>query len=116
MTRLRYEDVWRLQRGAGQALGVPLGHLFGSWSTNVGFTWKSSAIVNYYYGAPGVYDAGGGLDPFIKLNYMHPLSKRWRLTAFIDYERLSNAIADSPIVARHQVTTGFIGVLYEFHK
>jgi MipA family protein len=98
------------------ALGIPLGHAFGSWSSNIGFTWKSAAIINYYYGAPGVYEAGPGLDPFIKISYTRPLSRKWKLTAFMDYERLSSSIANSPIVARHSVTTGFIGALYEFHK
>jgi MipA family protein len=99
------------------ALGVPLGHLAGSWSANVGLTWKSSAIVNYYYGVPGgVYDAGPALNPFIKLGYSRPLSSKWKLDAFVHFERLGNAIYDSPIVARHYVTTVFAGATYVFHQ
>jgi outer membrane protein len=98
------------------ALGIPLGQLLGSWSADVGATWKSAAIVNYYYGSPGIYEAGSALNPFVKFSYARPLSKKWKLTAFIHYERLGAAISDSPIIARHYVTTGFLGATYEFHK
>lgn len=98
------------------ALGIPLGRLGGAWKTDLGITWKSSAIVNYYYGAPGIYTAGPALNPFVKLSYTRPLSSKWQLTAFVHYEHLASAIADSPIVAQHHVTTAFFGVAYEFHK
>jgi outer membrane protein len=98
------------------ALGIPLGRLAGSWSTNVGVTWKSNRIVNYYYGYPGVYEGGWALNPFAKLGYSRPLSSKWRLDAFVHYERLGNAIADSPFVKQHHVTTAFIGATYVFHE
>jgi MipA family protein len=98
------------------ALGIPLGHWAGSWKADLGLTWKSAAIVNYYYGSPGIYAAGSTLNPFAKLSYTRPLVGKWRLTAFVHYERLGNAIADSPIVAQHHVTTAFFGATYEFHK
>jgi MipA family protein len=98
------------------ALAIPLGRLAGSWSMNAGFTWKSSAIVNYYYGAPGIYEGGSAFDPFVKLGYVRPLRGNWKLTGFVEYERLGNAIADSPIVAQHHVTTAFLGATYVFQK
>ena len=93
------------------ALGVPLSR---DWSTNVGLTWKSSAIVNYYYGAPGAYQAGGALDPFVKLGYSHPLKGKWKFTGFVECERLGNAIADSPIINARFATTAFVGTVYSF--
>jgi MipA family protein len=98
------------------ALGIPLGELAGSWSTSVGVTWKSSRIVNYYYGYPGIYDAGWALNPFAKLGYSRPLSSKWKLDAFVHCERLGNAIADSPLIKQHYVTTAFIGATYVFHE
>jgi MipA family protein len=98
------------------ALGIPLGRLAGSWTANVGVTWKSAAIVNYYYGSPGVYDAGWALNPFAKIGYSRPLSRKWNLDAFVHCERLGNAISDSPIIGRHYVTTAFVGATYVFHK
>ena len=96
------------------ALGVPLMRVVGSLSANVGVTWKSAAIVNYYYGAPGIYQGGAALDPFLKLGYTVPLARKWRLNAFAEYERLGEAIADSPIVAEHYVATAFVGAIYAF--
>jgi outer membrane protein len=99
------------------ALGIPLGTaLSGSWNANVGVTWKSAAIVNYYYGYPGLYDAGPALNPFAKIGYSRPLSRKWRFDAFVHEERLGNAIVASPIVGRRYVTTAFLGATYVFHK
>jgi MipA family protein len=97
-------------------LGIPLGKWGGAWNANVGVTWKSAGIVNYYYGDPGLYQAGWALDPFVKLGYSRPLGGKWKLDAFVHCERLGNAIADSPIVARRYVTTVFVGATYVFHK
>lgn len=96
------------------ALGIPLVESRSSLTASVGVTWESAAIVNYYYGAPGVYEGGGSLNPFVKLGYARPLNGRWRLLAFVHCERLGNAIADSPIVNARYVTTVFAGANYAF--
>ena len=86
----------------------------GALTANVGLTWKSSTIVNYYYGAPAIYQGGSALDPFLKLGYTVPLAGQWRFSAFAQYERLGRAIADSPIVEEHYVATAFVGAIYAF--
>lgn len=96
------------------AIGVPLIDARGKLSANVGITWNSASIVNYYYGASKVYTGGSALDPFIKLGYTLPLRGKWRINAFVEYERLAPAIANSPIVAAHHVATSFAGVIYAF--
>jgi MipA family protein len=96
------------------ALGVPISKVGGAWSAGFGITWKSAAIVNYYYGAPHVYEAGAALDPFVKLAYSRPLKGKWKITAFVECEHLGNAIADSPIVNARFVTTTFVGTVYAF--
>jgi outer membrane protein len=96
------------------ALGMPIPHVAGTWTANIGLTWKSSAIVNYYYGAPGIYEAGPALNPFVKLGFAQPLTGKWKLTGFVEYEWLSKSIAASPIVNERGVTTTFIGAMYSF--
>jgi outer membrane protein len=96
------------------AIGMPLIERHGTLSANVGLTWNSSAIVNYYYGASNVYRGGSALDPFIKLGYILPLRGKWRFNAFAEYERLAGAVANSPIVAEHHVATIFVGAVYTF--
>jgi outer membrane protein len=96
------------------ALGIPLIESAGTWSANLGFTWKSAALVNYYYGVPAFYAGSSALDPFVKLGYTVPLAGKWRFEAFAEYERLANAIADSPIVSEHHVETVFVGAIRTF--
>ena len=96
------------------ALGIPLLKAKGLLSANTGVTWNDAAIVNYFYGEPGIYHAGSALDPFAKLAYTAPLSSKWRFDAFVEYERLGSAIVSSPIVDKHSVTTAFVGAVYAF--
>ncbi|HEY4445094.1 MAG TPA: MipA/OmpV family protein [Steroidobacteraceae bacterium] len=96
------------------AVGVPLLEGKGTLTANIGVTWKSADIVNYYYGAATIYRGGSALDPFIKLGYTLPLAGKWRFYAFAEYERLAGAIADSPLVAERYVATSFIGAIYTF--
>jgi outer membrane protein len=98
------------------ALGIPLmrgdgGETFG---LNLGITWESASIVYYYYGAPNIYAGRSTLNPFVKVNYMRPLSSKWRFNALVQYERLGDGITDSPIVAKDYVITAFIGAIYSF--
>lgn len=76
-----------------------------------GLTWKSAEVVHYYYGVDGLYEPGAALSPFLKLGYTRALSDRWSINAFVHYERLGSAIADSPIVSGDGVTTAFVGVV-----
>jgi outer membrane protein len=96
------------------AVGLPLVDAGGSFALNLGATWKSAAIVNYYYGEPSIYVAGSALDPFVELKYGRALAGKWRLEAFVEYERLGTAIAYSPIVQEHYVVTAFVGAHYPF--
>jgi len=96
------------------AIGLPLLETHGLLSVNIGITWNSAAIVNYYYGAANVYMGGGALDPFVKIGYALPLGGRWHFDSFAEYERLARSIANSPIVNQRHVTTVFAGVAYGF--
>lgn len=96
------------------SLGMPLIESHGTLSANVGFTWKSAAIVNYYYGVPGIYEGSAALSPYIKVGYRHPLGRKWQFLAFAHYERLGSAIAASPVIAEHYVATAFAGANYSF--
>ena len=85
----------------------------GSLDLSAGLTWKSSALVRYYYGVEGLYEPGSAVNPFVKLGYSVPLSRRWTFSAFAHYERLDSAIANSPIITEHGVTTAFAGFVFK---
>ena len=96
------------------ALAIPMAASRNPVTATMGFTWKSAAIVNYYYGAPNIYQGGSAVDPFVKFGYTRQLAHHWRLTALAQYEYLGKAIADSPIIAQHYVATVFAGATCEF--
>jgi len=96
------------------ALALPLLKSHGVLNATVGATWKSRALVTYYYGEPGIYDANSAFNPFVKLSYAIPLTAHWGVNAFAHVEWLGSSIAHSPIVVDSRVTTVFAGVTYSF--
>jgi outer membrane protein len=95
------------------AVGMPLLEgRHGTLSGNAGLTWKSASIVDYYYGAPPYYEGGAALDPFVKLAYSLPLSRKWKLSALLQTERLADSIANSPLISNRYVETVFAGATY----
>jgi MipA family protein len=96
------------------AIGAPLLTAKGALTANLGVTWNDAAIIDYFYGEPGIYRPGAALNPFGKLAYSIPLSSKWRFDAFAEYEHLGSAIVSSPIVDKHSVTTVFAGAVYAF--
>jgi outer membrane protein len=95
------------------ALAAPVIRRKGELVVSGGLTWKSTELVRYYYAVEGVYEPRQAFNPFLKLAYDLPLSDRWALSAFVHYEHLDSAVADSPIVSSPQVTTAFAGFVYK---
>ncbi|HYM35482.1 MAG TPA: MipA/OmpV family protein [Steroidobacteraceae bacterium] len=96
------------------ALAVPLIKSHGVLKAAAGGTWKSGALITYYYGEKGIYEAGSAFSPFAKLSYTRAFTGHWGLDIFAHYEWLGDTIKKSPIVVDHQVTTYFAGVTYSF--
>jgi outer membrane protein len=93
-----------------------------SVSPSVGVTWKDDALSNYYWGvhpsessvilAP--YEARGGLSWETGLRGAYYLTKRTRLAASVNYERLQHSVELSPIVAENHVFGYFAGIAWSF--
>ena len=96
------------------ALATPIIESKGALVASAGLTWKSSALVDYYYGVDELYAPGAAVNPFIKLGYSLPISDRWRFTSFAHYERLASSMADSPLLGEAHVTTVFAGFVFTF--
>ena len=88
----------------------------------VGLNWKSSAAANYYYGVePGearlglpAYSVGSATNVFARLSMTYTLSEHWQIVSLLQYEKLASEISNSPSVEDDHVTTGYIGLYYEF--
>lgn len=92
------------------------------FSLTLGLEWKSSDLVDYYYGvrpderiegrAP--YSAGAGINRVMRFSASRALSERWLLVGVLEREQLSSAIRRSPIIERGSVNTAFVGLYYQF--
>ncbi|MGH8224063.1 MAG: MipA/OmpV family protein [Woeseiaceae bacterium] len=83
---------------------------------------KSASLNDYYWGvraeeanaALPAYHAGSGLNWVAGARASYYLTRHVRLAATVNYERLSPAIADSPLVTEQTVLGYFAGFAYQF--
>lgn len=86
--------------------GYPIELGEGMLTPNVGVTWQSKDMANYYYGtldeevARGVvdYKPGAVTIPHVGVQYFRPIGEKWSVMAFAKYSRLPDEIADSPFM------------------
>lgn len=108
----------------GQEVTLQYGRPFrlgnGRLTPNLGVTWQSADLTNYYYGtldaevARGVVDyrPGSVTMPHVGVQYLRPIGERWALMAFATYRFLPDEIGDSPLLEpdTNGMTTVFIGI------
>jgi outer membrane protein len=94
----------------GQELSLEYGYPFdigkGRLTPNVGVTWLSKDMANYYYGtldeevARGVvdYKPGSATIPHVGLSYFRPIGENWSVLGFVKYSVLPDEISDSPFI------------------
>lgn len=92
------------------------------FTLTLGLEWKSSNLVDYYYGVRPEeafsgrpqYAAGAGANHFIRFAARHRLGSQLSLVGMVEREFLSSAISNSPIVDKADVDTFFAGLYYQF--
>jgi outer membrane scaffolding protein for murein synthesis (MipA/OmpV family) len=91
------------------------------------FTWKSTKAVAPYFGVDAVQSLASGLPAFEARGGAHSvgfgsqltyrINPQWEVRAYVEYEKLLGAAADSPLVTRrgssNQTTVG-LGASYAF--
>jgi outer membrane scaffolding protein for murein synthesis (MipA/OmpV family) len=91
------------------------------------FTWKSTKAVAPYFGVDAVHSLASGLPVFEAKGGAHSvgfgsqvtyrINPQWEVRAYVEYEKLLGAAADSPLVTRrgssNQTTVG-LGASYSF--
>ena len=110
----------------GQEVSIQYGYPFrvgkGMLTPQVGATWQSRDMANYYYGTLDAEVARGAVDykpgavtiPFVGVHYFRPLGEKWSLMAFGKYSSLPDEIQDSPLVEHD--TTGTASVFIGFTR
>lgn len=86
--------------------GYPLQLGKGRLTPNVGVTWLSKDMANYYYGtldeevARGVvdYKPGAATIAHVGASYMRPIGEKWSVLAFVKYSVLPDELTDSPLI------------------
>ncbi len=96
----------------------------GDWNIvpSVGLNWKSSHLLDYYYGIRDseveknrpAYKAQSGFNSFARLSIAYHINDNWGITGIAEYETLSGSIRHSPIVDEDGIGTLFIGLMYNF--
>ncbi len=112
----------------GQEASLQYGYGFkagkGQLTPNVGVTWQSKDMGNYYYGtlkeevARGVVDyrPGSVTVPHVGVSYFRPLGEKWSMMGFAQYKLLPDKITDSPLIERDTdgSATVFLGFMRGF--
>ncbi|BDX08338.1 MipA/OmpV family protein [Planctobacterium marinum] len=96
----------------------------GEWRViaNLRATWKSAALLDYYYGidardtfdATLHYTAGSAWFTQVGLSANRKITENWRWLLHISYNHLPSAMSDSPLVDKNYTITTFAGVTYRF--
>ncbi|MBT2748746.1 MULTISPECIES: MipA/OmpV family protein [unclassified Lysobacter] len=86
--------------------GYPIQLGKGMLTPDIGITWISKDMANYYYGtldeevARGVvdYKPGSVTIAHVGIGYFQPVGEKWSLMGFVKYSRLPGAIKNSPLI------------------
>lgn len=91
-------------------------------SANVDIIWKSSKLLDYYYGIDerdGLdfryhYNVDSGWQPRVGITASRPLSENWAILGMFSYQRLHASLSDSPLIKDNNIRSAFLGVAYRF--
>ena len=94
----------------------------GRWTLRpeIGVSWQSSDLVDYYFGVDAhesrvgraAYEADATLTPFAGVQFEYALYERTQLLGGVGVARLGDGINDSPIVDDRGVGVGYLGLSY----
>ncbi len=85
-------------------------------------TWKSTNLLNYYYGIAEEDDVAeeywyrvkSGFQPAVSVQYVKRMNENWQGLLHFSYQKLNDSMTQSPLVEDNQITSFFIGVGYRF--
>lgn len=93
-----------------------------NYAVAAGAVWQDKKIVDYYYGLnldevhyqELTYTPSDSITPYVRLDWIRPIAKRWTLQATLHQKWFDDAITNSPLVEKHYSTSIFIGGVYHF--
>lgn len=87
-----------------------------------GILWKSSSLVNYYYGVQSIeatpsrgdYIAGDSYTNYLVFSYKYVINQDINFLSTVKIDRLGNDLYHSPLVNERYIYSSFIGLTYDF--
>lgn len=76
--------------------------------------WRSAGLNDYYYGVPGTYSPGAGVDLQLALYAAYALDESWNLLGGVAATRRSREVNVSPLAQGGLQSEIFFGFLYDF--
>jgi outer membrane protein len=117
-------DVSSVHNGQQVALSYVHQWQWLSWrlSLTPSFIWKSSNLIDYYYGVSARdkvemqehYYGQGGWQPSISLSASKKIDEHWQWLVFGSYQALNEGMSDSPLVESDNISSIFFGMAYRF--
>lgn len=118
-----YRDVTGVHGGDEIPLAVGKQLRIGNFEAGLelGATYQSNALVDYYYGADmqswepaplSIYRAGAALNQHVKLEGRFGVTDKISVVAAGRLEHLDDKIAQSPFVVRSEIHSFFVGLQY----
>ncbi|MER2491436.1 MipA/OmpV family protein [Catenovulum sediminis] len=123
--RLRYlTDVSSVHSGSN--VNIEYSYLWqqNNWAVrnSIGADWLSSEVSQYYYGIGQRdtqqqqywYHPSASWLPYLRINPNYKINDAWKAVFLLEYQSLSKALKNSPVVEDNARTTLFFGVNYAF--
>jgi MipA family protein len=117
-------DANNTSHGSEWRVGYSVDLHSGRWHFRPSWTMahRSANLNNYYYGVRPTeatafrpaYLPGAGTDWTAALYGYYELTRRWRLLGGVGVTHLSDAVANSPLVERHEQVGALVGAAYDF--
>lgn len=117
-------DVSSVHNGQQVALSYIHDWQWLSWhlSLTPSLVWKSSSLINYYYGLSAkdkvelqaYYNGRGGWQPAISVSASKKIDEHWQWLVFASFQALNKGMSDSPLVEADNISSVFFGMAYKF--
>ncbi|WP_289029964.1 MipA/OmpV family protein [uncultured Paraglaciecola sp.] len=92
------------------------------FNTKLGVNWKSTDLVDYYYGVDErdtdqkdlFYEVKGGWQPHLSVNVQIPFDEHLMWLVNLGYRKLPDTIYRSPLIQSNHIKRVFLGVAYRY--
>lgn len=116
-----WQDISQQYHGQHASLTLQRGwqHTSGFWQLSGSVLWKSSKLMQTYYGldvndqVAAFYQPNASWQSELKFSWTYPLSERWSSVVFYRYRWLDQPMIDSPLVQESSIRGWFLGLSYQ---